>query len=294
MVKKTIYVSRPASLSLKDRQFVIHFKDDGSLRIVPVEDIGFVVLENQQIAVTVPLIAALSENNVAIVFCDNHLMPVALSLAFEGNSVQQEVLKNQLSASVPLNKNLWKQIIISKIENQAALLDKVNRDGSRLHRLAKDVKSGDSDNKEGIAARIYWQSLFGSGFYRSREGMPPNNLLNYGYSILRSAVARAIVGSGLNPGLGVFHRNRYNAFPLADDLMEPFRPFVDEIVFNLWESGVSEMNREIKASLLSVLSCDTIFNDECKPLMVGLSSSTASMVRCYSKDSAELVLPKFS
>lgn len=292
MIKKTLYFSRECSLSMKDRQLKIHFIDDDTSRSVPIEDIGFMVIENHRITMTMPLIASLSENNVAVVFTDSHKMPVSMLMTLDGNSVQQEVFRKQIEASVPLNKNLWKQVVTAKIMNQARLLEKLGKDASSLYYYAGKVVSGDADNREGVAARRYWSELFGEGFIRDRNGGSPNNMLNYGYSILRSAVARSLAGSGLLPSIGIFHRNRYNSFPLADDIMEPFRPFLDEIVFNIYENGETELTKDVKSYLLGVLTCDVIVGDDQKPLMVGLSSTTASLAKCYLGDSRKLVLPE--
>lgn len=283
-------MARDSSLRVKANQLIIHFNDDGSERSIPIEDIGTIVLENQKITVSCPLLSALSSNNVALVFCDSKQMPQSMLMTLDGNSIQQEVFRSQLDASIPLRKNIWRQLVKGKIVNQARLLDKLDKDGSILYTYANNVKSGDSDNREGIAARVYWSKLF-DNFERDRFGDAPNNMLNYGYSILRSSVARSLIGTGLLPIMGVFHKNRYNAFPLADDVMEPFRPFVDEIVYYLYENGETELTREVKAHLLEALTCDTWYDGMLKPLMVGLSSTTASLSRCYSGDARKLTLP---
>ena len=218
-------------------------------------------------------------------------MPASLLLPFEGNSTQCETLRAQMDCGEVLKKQLWKQIVEAKIRNQAALLDKVGAEGNALRPYYSNVKSGDSDNREGAAARIYFQLLFGYDFVRNRNLDGINSLLNYGYSILRAAVARAIVGSGLYPGIGMFHHHRSNAFPLADDLMEPYRPFVDEIVFNLNYQGCLVLNKEVKAQLIRVLYADTAFQKVTRPLSVGLSFTTASLVKCYKKEEKSLSLP---
>lgn len=291
MLKKTLYFTRACTLNLKNNQLKIHFNDDDSERSVPVEDIGYVVLENQRISFTAPLMTALSENNVSVIFTDSRMMPVSMLMTLEGNSVHQEVFRNQINATVPLNKGLWKQIICSKILNQSRLLNKLGFDGSTLSYYSRTVKSGDSDNREGAAARLYWPMMFGDCFARDRYGDSPNNMLNYGYSILRAATARALTGSGLLPLVGIFHKNRYNSFPLADDLMEPFRPFVDEVVYYLYENGERELTTDVKKHILEVLTCDTSFGDEMKPLSVGLTTVSASLAKCYSGDSRKLILP---
>ena len=292
MIKKTLYISRDCHLSLKTCQLVVSFKDDDSERRVPIEDIGFIVIENQRVTMTCPLLASLSENNVAVVFCNKNLMPAAMLQNLDGNTIQQETFRNQLEASAPLKKNLWKQIVVAKIKNQASLIERIGGDGELIRNYANNVKSGDEDNREGAAARIYWHHLFGGDFVRDRYGDRPNQMLNYGYSVLRAAVARSLTGSGILPSLGIFHRNRYNAFPLADDIMEPFRPFVDEIVFNLVENGEMGLSRDVKAHLLEVLTCDTLYGHERRPLSVGLSLTTASLARCFAGESKKLVLPE--
>lgn len=218
-------------------------------------------------------------------------MPNAMLMNLDSNSTQGESYRAQIEASEPLKKGLWKQIVEAKIRNQAALLRKLKRDGDKLKPYYMNVKSADADNREGIAAKIYWIELFGDEFYRSREGSPPNNLLNYGYTILRAAVARAIMGSGLFPALGIFHRNRYNAFPLADDLMEPYRPYVDEIVYRLYTNGHMQLTREVKSELLRILFVDTRFDKIVRPLEVGLTFTTSSIAKCFADTQKKVSYP---
>lgn len=292
MIKRTLSFSHPCSLSLKNCQLVIRMKDDPDfIRTIPVEDVGYVLLENQQINITMPLLNALSDNNAAVVVCSDKMMPNAMMLNLDSNSIQGERFRDQISASEPLKKNLWKQTIEAKIRNQAALLDKLDKDGSVLRPYWQNVKSGDSDNREGIAAKIYWNALFGEDFMRFRTGPSPNEMLNYGYTILRAAVARSLMGSGLLPALGIYHRNRYNAFPLADDIMEPYRPYVDEIVFNLHANGECELNKDVKAEILQLLYVDTVFDKVTRPLDVGLSVTTASLSKCFSGESKKVIYP---
>ena len=282
----------PVSLSLKDQQMVITFKDNKDTVTRPIEDIGFVVIENPQVSITVPLLNELADNNVSVVFCDKKQMPKTMLMTLEGNTTQQESYQYQLDASAPTKKNVWKQLVECKIKNQSLLLNNVGKNGNALKPYYLNVKSGDTDNREGAAARIYWSLLFGEGFKREREGMPPNNLLNYGYTILRAAVARALIGSGLYPAFGVFHRNRYNAFPLADDVMEPYRPFVDQIVYRLYYDGaVSELNSESKGKLLRVLFSDVKMGKVTRPLENALSLTTASLLRMYKGETDKLSLP---
>ena len=292
MIKRTLSFSRPCSLSLKNCQMEIRMKDDPNfIRTIPIEDIGYVLLENQQISISMPLLNALADNNAAVIVCTDKMMPNAMLMNLDSNSIQGEKYRDQLMASEPLKKNLWKQTVEAKIRNQAALLDKLDKDGSLLKPYWQNVKSGDSDNREGVAAKAYWDALFGGDFIRFRAGDSPNEMLNYGYTVLRAAVARALMGSGLFPAFGIYHRNRYNAFPLADDVMEPYRPFVDEIVFDLYANGETELNRDVKAEILKLLYVDTFFDSIKRPLDVGLSMTTASLSKCFSGDLKKISYP---
>ena len=284
--------SSPVYLSLKDQQMVITFKDNKDTVIRPIEDIGFVVIENPQVSISVPLLNELADNNVSVVFCDKKQMPKTMLMTLDGNTTQQESYKYQIDASAPMKKNIWKQLVECKIKNQALLLNKVGKNGDVLKQYYMNVKSGDTDNREGAAAREYWGRIFDDGFKRDREGQSPNNLLNYGYTILRAAVARALIGSGLYPAFGVFHRNRYNAFPLADDVMEPYRPFVDELVYHLYyDSAVSELDNQAKGVLLRVLFSDVKMGKVTRPLENALSLTTASLLRMYKGETDKLSLP---
>lgn len=260
-------------------------------RTVPIEDIGYVILEHQQTSITLPLINALSDNNVAVVFCGENRMPNAMLMNLDSNTTQGESYRAQIDASEPLKKGIWKQVIEAKIRNQAALLNKLGKDGDKLKPYYMNVKSGDADNREGIAAKIYWSELFGKSFVRHRDGIEPNNLLNYGYTLLRAAVARALMGSGLFPAFGIFHRNRNNAFPLADDIMEPYRPYVDEIVYNMYSNGETELNKDTKAKLIHILFVDTNFGKILRPLDIGLSVTSASLVKCFEGSAKKISYP---
>lgn len=282
----------PVSLSLKDKQLVITYKDRSDIVTRPIEDIGFIVIENPMVSITVPLLNELSDNNVSVIFCDKKQMPKSMLMSLDGNSTLQESYRYQFDVGGSQKKRLWKQLVESKIKNQAALLDKVGKEGNVLKPYYMNVKSGDADNREGAAARIYWSNLFDDGFKRERDGEPPNNLLNYGYTILRAAVARALIGSGLYPAFGIFHRNRYNSFPLADDVMEPYRPFVDEIVYRLYYDGaVSELDSYTKSCLLRVLFSDVKIGKMTRPLEIALSITTASLLKVYKGEKDKLSLP---
>lgn len=295
MIKQTLMFTTPVSLSLKDQQMVITFKDNKDTVTRPIEDIGFVIVENPMVSITVPLLNELADNNVSVVFCDKKQMPKTMLMTLEGNTTQQESYKYQLEASAPTKKNVWKQLVESKIRNQSLLLNKVRKNGDILKQYYMNVKSGDTDNREGAAAREYWSRLFDEGFKRDREGIPPNNLLNYGYTVLRAAVSRALIGSGLYPAFGVFHRNRYNAFPLADDVMEPYRPFVDEIVHYLYyEDGVTELDNQSKSKLIRLLFSDVKIGKVTRPLENALSITTASLLKMFKGETDKLSLPSIT
>ena len=295
MLKRTLVFSNPMILSLKNQQLVLAYKDSpDEKQTVPIEDLGVVLLEHQQISVTLPLLNALAENEVQVVICNSKGMPSTMLQSMNSNNLQGETLRNQIACGEVLKKQLWKQVVEAKIRNQASLLDSVGENGNVLKPFYTNVRSGDVDHREGIAARLYFQHLFGDSFIRNRDEPGINALLNYGYSILRSATCRAIVSSGLLPAIGIYHHNRSNAYPLADDLMEPFRPFVDGIVYDLAMRGNTELTKDVKGELISVLYADTLYEKIKRPLCVGLSMTTASMVKCLSKELNTLSLPAFS
>lgn len=294
MIKQTLFFTTPVSLSLKYNQIEIRYKDTEEVITRPIEDVGVVIVENQMAHFTIPLLNALADNNVAVIFCNAQCMPNTMLMPLESNAVQQEVYRFQIEVSLPTKKRIWKDIIEYKIRNQAALLDILGRDGKILKPYYMNVLSGDSDNREGLAAKIYWQQMYGRQFNRNRNGEPPNSLLNYGYAILRAAVARALLGSGLFPAFGLFHRNRYNAFPLADDVMEPYRPFVDQVVYQIFVSSPDTcLNKETKQSLVKVLFSDVKINGQMRPLQVALSMTTASLVRALKDKKESVIYPSF-
>ena len=262
----------------------------------PIEDIGVVVLDHKQITITSGVLEALLENNCAIITCDSRSMPVGLMLPLCGNTTQNERFRDQLDASLPLVKQLWQQTIKAKIENQAAVLQECSGAETRCMKVwADDVKSGDSNNLEARAAAYYWKNLFPiKDFTRDREGIPPNNLLNYGYAVLRAIVARGLVVSGLLPTLGIHHHNRYNAYCLADDIMEPYRPYVDRLVYNMINQGVdyTELTKELKAQLLIIPTLETNIAGKRSPLMVAVGQTTASLYKCFSGELRKIFYPK--
>lgn len=298
MIKKTLCFSNPAYLSLQNKQLVIRIPDiekndtvteefkKMNERTIPIEDIGVVVLDNKRITITTGTMEALLENNAAVITCDSRSMPTGLMLPLYGNTLQNERFRDQLDASLPLRKQLWQQTIKQKIANQEAVLRNYTDTETRCMRAWVDeVRSGDTDNLEARAAAYYWKNLFPQipNFVRGREEAPPNNLLNYGYAILRAVIARALVSSGLLPTLGIHHHNRYNAYCLADDIMEPYRPYIDELVVKIIKqnNNYTELNKELKAQLLTIPVLDVVIDGRRSPLMIAASQTTASLAKCF-------------
>lgn len=295
MIKRTLFFSNPVCLSLKNKQLIIKTSQSSEESSVPVEDIGFVVIDNSQVMITIPLINALTENNSAVVFCNEKHLPYSMNLPLECNNVQSQIFANQINASLPLKKRCWKQIVERKIKNQALVLEKYNKNAEKLYESSKNVKVGDSTNREGYAAKLYWEYLMEDDWYRDRFGPYPNNFLNYGYAILRAAVARSLTGSGLLPTLGIHHHNKYNAYCLADDVMEPYRPFIDDEVLDFVRNNPEEeeLNIEFKKKILQVLTRDVRIGKVTRPLMIALSMTTASLEKVFSGDEKILSLPVF-
>lgn len=346
MIKRTLYFGNPAYLSMRNAQLVIHlpevvknndlpenFKKEAQATI-PIEDIGVVLLDHKQITITQGLLEALLANNVAVITCDSSRMPLGLLMPLNSHTVQSERFQAQIDASVPLRKQLWQQTVQAKISNQAYVLENFRGVVVKNMRVwVDDVKSGDSDNLEARAAAYYWKNVFPQipDFKRGREGLPPNNLLNYGYAILRAVVARSLVGSGLLPTLGIHHHNRYNAYCLADDIMEPYRPFVDKMVIEIVDDiikqnpiAIEEINsrqldyniaaapetneydeqaqskmsafdltKEIKAKLLNIPVLDVMINNQRSPLMIAVNQTTASLAKCYMGETRKIAFPTF-
>lgn len=309
MIKRTLCFSNPAYLSLKNDQLVIRlpqvekntdlpdsFKSD-AVKTVPIEDIGVVVLDNKQITVTQGLMEALLDNNCAVITCDSSHLPVGLLLPLSGNTIQNERFRSQLDSSLPLRKQLWQQTVQTKILNQAAVLRKCRgAEVGNMLKWANEVRSGDPDNLEARAASYYWKQLFPDidFFTRDREGASPNNLLNYGYAILRAVIARSLVASGLLPTLGIHHHNRYNAYCLADDIMEPYRPYVDEVVIKYTNQNgyPEELTTEEKKILLGIPVIDVTINGRRSPLMIAASATTASLARCFGGEIRKITYPE--
>lgn len=313
MIKRTLYFGNPAYLNLSNAQLIVRlpevekneslpfdFKKD-AVASIPVEDIGVVVLDHKQITITQALMEALLDNNVVLITCNTTHHPSGLMMPLSGNTIQTERFRDQINASEPLKKQLWMQTVEQKIKNQKGHLHSRGLKNDFLIPLHKNVKSGDSENMEGIAAAYYWRTLSPAllhnerEFRREREGVAPNNFLNYGYALLRATMARSIVAAGLLPTLGIFHKNRYNAYCLADDLMEPYRPLVDKVVCDiLQEHELNEdISKEIKAILLKIPAMDVFIDGERSPLMNATQRTAVSLVRCFTGEQRKLLYPEF-
>ena len=309
MIKKTLCFSNPIYLSLRNAQLVLHIPEvennktlpeaikKEAERTIPIEDIGVVILDNRRITITSGVMEALLENNCAIITCNQKSMPVGLLLPLCGNTTQNERFRSQIDTSLPLRKQLWQQTIKQKILNQEHVLRINTAQETKCMRVwSNDVRSGDSDNLEARAAAYYWKNVFTTypNFVRDREGTPPNNLLNYGYAILRAIIARALVGSGLLPTLGIHHHNRYNAYCLADDIMEPYRPYVDQLVLDIIQCNleISDITRDLKMQLLGIPMLDVVINGKRSPLMIAVQQTTASLAKCFAGEIKRISYPE--
>lgn len=296
MIKRTLYFSNPAYLSTKLEQLVIRLLEQDEEKSVPIEDIGVVILDHQQISITQTAMAKLLANNVALITCNETHHPTGLMLNLDGHTLQSQKFQAQIEASKPLLKQLWQQTVVAKILNQSLLLNIQNIETGNMKHWMEDVKSGDTTNREARAAVYYWSKLFATipDFTRERFGDPPNHLLNYGYAILRAIVARSLVAGGLLPTLGFHHKNQYNAYCLADDIMEPYRPYVDRLVLKLVEENKheSELNPALKRELLQIPVLDVIIDEQKSPLMIALQRTVASLAKCYEGDMRKILYPR--
>ena len=308
MVKKTLYFGNPAYLSLHNGQMVLRlpqvekndtlsatFKKEAE-RTFPIEDLGVVILDDKRITVTQGLLECLAENNCALITCDSTHHPAGLLLPMEGNTLLSERSRYQVECSKPLRKQLWQQTVQAKIANQAANLDRlVHAENRNMLAWAGQVRSDDADNLEARAAAYYWKNIFPEfpHFVRGRFEEPPNNLLNYGYAILRAVIARSLVATGLLPSLGIHHRNKYNAYCLADDLMEPYRPLIDGVVRHMITSydNIDELTLEMKRDLLSIPTIDVFINGQNRPLMAAVEQTTTSLYKCFAGETKRLIYP---
>ncbi len=336
MIKRTLYFSNPTYLSKKKEQLLVKTIETGedneqnykevenqtnlteqkpdtegrkedwlekrkniikeTYNTIPIEDIGFIVLDNHQITITHGLLDSLLENNAAVITCNKSHMPSGLFMPLAANDEQSRKFKAQIEASEPLKKQLWAQTVSAKIKNQAMILKERKANIDNMLRWTKKVRSGDPDNYEGRAAAYYWKNFFPMipDFIRDRYGEPPNNLFNYGYAILRAIIARSLVGSGLLPVLGIHHTNKYNAYCLADDIMEPYRPFVDRVVYSIVSNGEDfyELSTSIKKQLLEIAAVDVLIEGRRSPLMIATQRTSASLARCFEGKARKIIYPE--
>lgn len=296
MLKKLLSFSNPLHLSTKLEQLVIYNKETEQTITRPVEDLGCVVFDHPQLSFTQSVFQLLAAQNVGVVICDGRHHPASMLLHLDIHYIEAERFRAQIAATEPLRKQLWQQTVKAKIRNQARVLALAGLPTQALDNLANKVASGDPANIEGQAARLYFKQLFGPDFIRDREGMPPNPSLNYGYTIVRAAVARALTGSGLLPTLGIHHHNRYNSFPLADDIMEPYRPFVDWLVVQQMRTGADyhHLTPERKLSFLQLLHSDTLMKQERSPMMVAMETTSASLAKCFEGSIKKIDYPEIN
>lgn len=297
MIKRTLCFSNPTYLSVKLNQLVISFPEKEEKKTIPIEDIGVVILDSPQITVTQTVLVKLLENNTAVVTCNSSHHPIGLQLCLDGNTLQSERFQKQISASEVLKKNLWQQTIQSKIYNQAMFLQELGIPIRNMLLWSRSVTSGDTKNHEARAAAYYWETLLQShdNFKRERFGEYPNNFFNYTYAILRAIVARNLVGSGLLPTLGIHHKNKYNAYCLADDIMEPYRPYADRLILETIQKypDTEDINKEIKSMLLTLPVIDVKINKQQRPLLVAVAETTASLAQCFAGKRRKIKYPTF-
>ncbi|HLV70591.1 MAG TPA: type II CRISPR-associated endonuclease Cas1 [Xanthomarina sp.] len=291
MLKKSVLIEQKSKVTCKD--FQLHIKNQTREASIPIEDIGFLVIDNPETYISIPALNLLIENNTSVIICNTSHLPNGMFLNLNSHHIQQEIFKHQINASMPLKKQLWQQTIKKKIKNQGILLNRITNKKNTFEFLESKVLSGDASNMEAVAANFYWKSFFDHDFKRERFGNYPNNFLNYGYAILRAATARALSGSGLLNTLGIHHKSKYNAFALADDIMEPFRPIVDEAVYlTMQHHDEQDLTTEIKSLLLQILTRTVYFKKEKSPLMVGLQKTASSLQQCYTGNRKKIKYPE--
>ncbi|MGO1077199.1 type II CRISPR-associated endonuclease Cas1 [Inquilinus sp. CA228] len=294
VIKRTIEISSvPTRLSVAYSQLVIE-REALPPATVPIEDVGVLIVDHPTVTYTQAVLSRLGEAGAVVILCDGRHLPASIMIPVVGNAVQTERQQAQITVSEPLRKRAWQAVVVAKIRMQALVLEEACGSDWGLRAMAARVRPGDVENLEAQAAQRYFPRLLGPGFRRHREGKPPNDLLNYGYMVLRAAVARAVVASGLLPSIGLFHSHRGNPFCLADDLLEPYRPLVDRKVAALAARGDGRdgIGREEKRLLLSVLNDVVPLTGGGKtPVSLAVSQGSASLARLFGDGKGLLVLP---
>jgi CRISP-associated protein Cas1 len=295
MVTRSVYVGTPSYLKLKDEQVYITEPSTGEIKgKIPIEDLGLLMLDHFQITISHQLIQKMMGNNVVIISCDAHHLPHGIMLPLYGHTEYSERVKNQINISERLKNQLWKQTVENKIKNQKEVLKMLGKYYEPMQEYLENVKSGDQSNREGIAAQYYWKHLMGPDFIRKRMGSFPNPFFNFGYTVLRGIIARSLVETGLLPVLGIFHKNKYNPYCLADDIMEPYRPFVDLMVVKWLEKNYNAdaLTGEFKAYILSIATVDLNINEKIRPLLVAVKITTSSLYKCFTGEKRLISYPK--
>lgn len=296
MIKRTVEISSgPVHLSIKYQQMVL--RKDEDTHTIPVEDLGVLVLSHPAISYTHQLLYELLDQNVAVLFCNRQHMPEGILLPFQDNLLHQARLKSQVEVKKPTKKRLWQQVVKAKVRSQAILAEWILGEEIGLQPLISKVQSGDPKNVEARAARLYWSRLFPDNeFKRDPDRTDVNAFLNYGYAVIRAAVARSLTAAGLHPSIGIHHHSQYNPYCLADDMMEPLRPLVDGVAYGCVVDSNSmnvPVTKETKKPLLQLLTYPVVIREKRYPLMEGLHLMASSLVECFQKKSRELDIPVY-
>ena len=291
MIGRVIEIANDGRHLARSHGFMTVSSDGNEIGRVPLDDIAVLLCNARGLTYSNGLMTELSKRGVAVVLCGSNYLPVAWIWPIEGNHRQTLRMRCQLEASKPLCKRLWQAIVKEKIVQQSITLETLKIPSGSLESLARQVRSGDSSNIEGRAARLYWQLIFGGDFRRERFGPMPNPLLNYGYTVLRAAVARAVVSAGLHPSIGIHHHNRGNPMCLADDLIEPFRPLVDYTVARLLQLGTREVDNEARSALVGVLAIDMNTGIGVSPAQVCIERAAQSLAQSFEDKRPSLVFP---
>jgi CRISP-associated protein Cas1 len=285
-----IEVSNPSYLKTEKQQLLIK-QHNSIVASIPFEDLQAILLSHPQITVSIGVLQRCIKHNLPVIVCDDKYLPCGFFHAPLSNSLHTKIIKYQVGAKLPLKKQIWKRIVQAKIRHQASLLKAEGKSSNTLMVLQSKVRSGDPDNIEAQAASVYWQELFGNRFRRDQNADGINSLLNYGYAVVRAATARALAGSGLNTTLGIFHRNQYNHFCLADDLMEVARPMVDAKVFEMVGKEIVQITSQSKSELLSILQSEVKFMGEAFYLTNALQRSSKSLSNALAEQDHKIFQP---
>ena len=288
MIKRTLEISHPSYLKSHQAQLVIE-QNHQEVGKVAFEDLGVLILAHPQVTLTQAVLEACAQVNCVIVHCDHRHMPSSLTLPMAAHSLHSKIIQQQIHITPVRRKQLWQQIVREKITQQAQTLQNLNIRAQSLTRLISQVQSGDKTNLEAQAAQKYWKLLLGQDFRRDPDLEGVNSLLNYGYAIIRAAIARALVATGFHPAIGLNHSNQYNAYCLADDVMEPFRPWIDQQVVAL---ETDQINQKSKAALLNQLNQTVIFQQKSQPFLVALSLFVAHLKSAYTDSEVILTFPR--